>query len=366
MAPKRKSPVVAKNKPKPTPTQVPKLLIAGGVEVLSVRTGPDSITTIEAYLNPRMGFDENSEYYGYSDNITVSADMSNDQPGKNELPCYSMAQIELPLLNEDITCNEILMWEAISVKTEVVGVNTFINCHTAVLRAFDNEGAGTPIQGLNFHFFSVGGEPLELQYIVGDHRTKYPVGVAALKDVPKTAQCLNPTLKGKLVADAVYPVEAWVADPAKNENTRYFGSYTGGLQTPPVLQFTNSTTTILLNENGVGPLCKGDKLYLSAADICGFQTQQNKKMKYRGLPRYFSVTLRKRRVRNPYPVSTLLNSLFSSMQPAIKGQDMEGNDAQIEEVRVYQGTEPLPGDPDLVRFKSQFGDEITVPPIIRQ
>ncbi|BAX01892.1 VP1 protein [Rousettus aegyptiacus polyomavirus 1] len=367
MAPKRKSHAVKGAAPGAAKaSQVPKLIIAGGVEVLGVRTGPDSIIQIEAYLNPRMGLPTSDDFYGYSDNITVSTDFKADTPKLAELPRYSMATIELPMLNEDLTCSEILMWECISVKTEVVGINTLINCHSAAMREYpdggNGEGAGFPIQGMNYHFFAVGGEALDLQFTVSNYRANYPAGVEVLKGLPKSAQVLDSGLKGKLTADDSFPIECWVADPSKNENTRYYGSYTGGLQTPPVLQFTNSTTTILLNENGVGPLCKGDKMFLSSADIVGFQTQQNKKMKYRGLARYFNVTLRKRIVKNPYPVSTLLSTLFSQMQPVIHGQTMTGSDAQVEEVRVYQGTEKLPGDPDMIRYRSQLGEEITVPP----
>ncbi|AOW44158.1 VP1 [Polyomavirus sp.] len=344
------------------PTEVPRLIISGGIEVLSVRTGPDSITQIEAYLNPRMGQPTDSDFYGYSDNITVSGDVHSDTPRLKELPYYSMAKINLPMLNEDITCNEIFMWEAVSVKTEVVGISSLTNVHSAVTREYGNtntDGAGLPIQGMNFHFFSVGGEPLDIQMLVGNYLANYPDEANVFRSPPKNAQVLNPSLKTKLLRDGTYPVEAWCADPAKNENTRYFGSYTGGLTTPPVLQFTNTVTTILLNENGVGPLCKGDCLFLASADIVGFRTQQNHNMHFRGLPRYFNVTLRKRLVKNPYPVSSLLNTLFSKMQPRIEGQNMEGSGAQVEEVRVYDGVEPLPGDPDVIRYRNQLGEEIT-------
>ncbi|BAQ55559.1 VP1 major capsid protein [Bat polyomavirus 6d] len=362
MAPKRKS------VPRKGPAEVPRLIISGGIEVLSVKTGPDSITEIEAFLNPRMGEPADSDFYGYSENITVATDFGSDMPGEKEIPCYSMAQIKLPILNEDMTCSEILMWEAVSVKTEVVGVTSLVNVHSAMLRAYPNdgpEGAGTPIGGLSLHFFAVGGEPLDLQYCTTNYRTDYkkenktnkPLQV--IQNPGKAAQVLDPKLKGILNLDDAYPIETWVADPAKNENTRYFGSFTGGLSTPPVLQFTNTTTTILLNENGVGPLCKSDTLFLSAADITGFFTQNNHKMKYRGLGRYFNVTLRKRLVKNPYPVSLLLSTLFNRMGPQVHGQTMQGEDAQVEEVRVFDGVEKLPGDPDMIRYRDQLGNEIT-------
>ncbi|BBG62121.1 minor capsid protein VP1 [Rhinolophus thomasi polyomavirus 1] len=356
MAPKKRSAGAGLTKPRARPAEVPKLIIAGGIEVLSVRTGPDSVTQIEAFLNPRMGMDATTDWYGYSDNVTVSADWTPDVPPKPQLPCYSMAKLQLPMLNEDITCSTILMWEAVSVKTEVVGINTLTNCHSSAKRQYDSEGVGLPVQGLNYHFFSVGGEPLDMQFICSNHQTTYPAGTAHPNVIPKTASALDPTLKATLVEDNAFPIEAWCPDPAKNENSRYFGSINGGISTPPVLQFTNTVTTILLNENGIGPLCKGDNLFLAAADIVGFATQQNNKTKFRGLPRYFNVTLRKRVVRNPYPVSSLLNTLFSRMQPQIRGQDMQH---QVEEVRVYEGTEDVPGDPDMIRYRDQFGEEHT-------
>ncbi|BAZ96591.1 minor capsid protein VP1 [Rhinolophus simulator polyomavirus 2] len=356
MAPKKRS---SGGTPKSRPTEVPKLIIAGGIEVLSVRTGPDSVTQIEAFLNPRMGMDATTDYYGYSDNVTVGTEWDNDHPPRPQLPCYSMAKIQLPMLNEDITCSTILMWEAVSVKTEVVGINTLTNCHSYLKRQFENDGVGMPVQGVNYHFFSVGGEPLDMQFICSNHRTTYPQGTSFPLVIPKTASALDPSLKAELVNDNTFPIEAWCPDPAKNENSRYFGSCNGGLSTPPVLQFTNTVTTILLNENGVGPLCKGDNLFLAAADIVGFAIQPNGHTKFRGLPRYFNVTLRKRVVKNPYPVSSLLNTLFSRMQPQIRGQDMQ---QQVEEVRVYEGTEDIPGDPDMVRYRDQFGEEHTEVP----
>nr|AYP70349.1 major capsid protein VP1 [Goose polyomavirus] len=337
------------------PVPVPRLLVIGGIEVLGVRTGPDSTTTIEAYLNPRMGTDN-----GFSQAVTVATSLNPDVPPKAELPCYSCARIGLPMLNEDMTTPEILMWEAVSVKTEVVGVTTMCNVHSASIRMNGGYGVGRPIEGLNCHMFAVGGEPLELQGCVQNWSTTYPSGVVAppLKDAK--AQVLDPGLKARLDKDGAYPVECWCPDPSRNENTRYFGTYTGGQQTPPVLPFTNTVTTVLLDENGVGPLCKGDGLYLSCVDICGFYSEQySQKQHFRGLPRYFSVSLRKRLVRNPYPVSSLLTSLFTSIIPKMQGQPMVGDNSQVEEVRVYEGVEPLPGDPGISRLVDRFGEQHT-------
>nr|WMX25301.1 putative VP1 [kestrel polyomavirus 1] len=341
------------------PSRVPKLLIKGGIEVLELRTGPDSTTTVECYLNPRMGSKEDQ---AYSTVVTVSYTADHDQPNLTELPCYSCSRIPLPMLNEDMTSNTILMWEAVAVKTEVVGVTSMINCHSALKRMYEGYGIGIPIEGLNLHFFAVGGEPLELQAVVQNWQSHYPEGVIVPPKLTVAAHGLDPTLKGRLDKDGKYPVEVWSPDPSRNENTRYFGAYTGGQTTPPVLQLSNTVTTVLLDEHGVGPLCKGDGLYVSACDIVGFVTDQQSHMFYRGLPRYFNVQLRKRLVRNPYPVSTLLNTLFNNFMPRMEGQPMVGDNSQVEEVRVYEGTEPLPGDPDMVRYIDRYGEQETAMP----
>lgn len=426
MPPKGKRPAL---KGAARPSAVPRLITVGGIEVLNIKTGPDTLITIEAFLNPRAGHNDpsiptplyqqkddtddvpkevaasaesagpgsssgssgnsgkekmdtsttvNGAYYGYSDTITVSTDFSTDILRPMELPCYSMAEIQLPPLNTDLTCDTILMWEAVSCKTEVIGANTLMNVHSAMKRTDQNGpadfrdeapgqdenreagiGAGVGFVGPSFHMFSVGGEPLDVQFICANHQANYKDAKTYI--VPDTvsakAQGLDPSLKAKLTADGKFPVECWTPDPVRNENTRYFGSVTTGPSTPNVLNFTNTTTTILLNENGVGPLCKGEKLFLTSADVVGFLTQPNLAQLFRGLPRVFNVQLRKRIVRNPYPITRILNSVFNSMQPAITGQSRI-----VEEVRVYEGTEPLPGDPDLVRIKNQYGQEVTVLP----
>ncbi|AFP58020.1 VP1 [Raccoon polyomavirus] len=383
MAPKRKGAVCKTSQCKPSqtckrvcttcpvPATVPKLIVKGGVEVLDIVTGPDSITEIELYLQPRMGVNSTdiehySDWFGYSYDLKP---MNPDSPSPEHLPSYSCARIQLPLLNEDMTCGTLMMWEAVSVKTEVIGINTLIDVHHLDQLPIRDKGAGVPIEGLNYHMFAVGGEPLDLQGIVMDYKTKYPEGehkpitikTITKKDLTPKNQGMDPTAKAVLDRDGYYPIEVWCPDPAKNENSRYFGSYTGGTNTPPVLQFTNSLTTVLLDENGVGPLCKGDGLFVSCADICGF-FNKTEGMAFRGLPRYFKITVRKRWVKNPYPVTSLISSLFNNLMPKIKGQPMEGKDNQIEEVRIYEGSETIPADPDIVRYIDKFGQRQTEEP----
>ncbi|BAZ96585.1 minor capsid protein VP1 [Rhinolophus simulator polyomavirus 1] len=365
MAPKRKEKGGECSKACPQPSVVPKLIVKGGIEVLAIKTGPDSITQIEAFLNPRMGKNKpTDERYGYSDKITVATADTHDQPPAEQLPTYSTARISLPMLNEDMTCSTLQMWEAVSVKTEVVGTSSLINVHMHAKKNDENKGVAYPIEGMNFHMFSVGGEPLELQAVVNNSRATYPEGVIVPKEKSAKLQVLDPSAKGRLDKDGAYPIEVWSPDPSKNENNRYYGSFTGGLTTPPVLQFTNTVTTVLLDENGIGPLCKGDGLFLAAADIVGFFTGTDMELSYRGLPRYFNVTLRKRIVKNPYPVTSLLSSLFCTMMPQIAGQPMEGDQNQVEEVRIYQGLEGVPGDPDMERYVDKFGQNQTKTPTV--
>ncbi|AWD33761.1 VP1 [Glis glis polyomavirus 1] len=341
-------------------TQVPKLIVRGNVEVLGVKTGPDCTVEIEAYLQPRMG---DPQCGASSTKITVATDNNQDQPQASEIPCWSCGRIQLPILNDDMTCNEILMWECVSVKTEVVGITTCLNVHSARKRWPSAQGPGYPFEGPSFHCFAVGGEPLELQGLMANSQATF----AQTQAVPPfrdnfAAQILDMRNKGILDKDGVYPIEHWVPDPSKNENSRYFGTLHGGLQTPPVLQITNSVVTVLLDENGVGPLCKGDGLFLSSADIVGWQINQSDNGFWRGLPRYFNCKLRKRIVKNPYPISSLLSSLFTGLNPKITGQPMEGRDAQVEEVSIYQGQEELPSDPDMIRYIDKFGQNKTKVP----
>lgn len=246
-------------------------------------------------------------------------------------------------------------------KTEVVGIPSLTYCHYGK-RTNNDYGIGLPIEGMNLHMFAVGGEPLDLQALMTNGRTNYQGSLIVPSPTSAENQVLNPQAKARLEKDGLYPVEVWCPDASRNENTRYFGSLTGGATTPPVLQFTNTLTTILLDENGVGPLCKGEGLFLSCVDLVGFITNSSGSMQWRGLPRYFNVTLRKRWVKNPYPIQSLLTSLFHSQQPRLEGQPMTGNEGQVEEVRVYEGMEGLPGDPDLSRTVNRYGESITDTP----
>ncbi|AGR44739.1 VP1 [Zetapolyomavirus delphini] len=342
------------------PSQVPKLIVKGGVEVLGVKTGPDSILYVECYLQPRMG--DPATNGASSGQLTRNStnETDNETQQGTRLARYSCGSIQLPLLNDDMTQGTILMWEAFEVKTELVGINVLTNFHSAEDLAWP-DGPGLPIQGLNFHMFAVGGQPLELQGILMNHLTTYPDDVVVPNRTNKTPslKVLDPTAKSQLTEDGKFPIECWAPDPSKNENTRYFCSLTGGTQTPPVLQQTNTVTTVLLDANGVGPLCKGDRLFVTSADIIGIHKDASHHAFLRGLPRFFRVGLRKRTVKNPYPVYSMLNSLFTNLNPSITGQSMQGANSQVEEVSVYQGTEPLPADPDMTRFINEFGQETT-------
>nr|BAF02975.1 VP1 [Betapolyomavirus hominis] len=355
MAPtKRKGecPGAAPKKPK-EPVQVPKLLIKGGVEVLEVKTGVDAITEVECFLNPEMG-DPDENLRGFSLKLSVENDFSSDSPQRKMLPCYSTARIPLPNLNEDLTCGNLLMWEAVTVQTEVIGITSMLNLHAGSQKVHEH-GGGKPIQGSNFHFFAVGGDPLEMQGVLMNYRTKYPEGTITPKNPTAQSQVMNTDHKAYLDKNNAYPVECWIPDPSRNENTRYFGTLTGGENVPPVLHVTNTATTVLLDEQGVGPLCKADSLYVSAADICGLFTNSSGTQQWRGLARYFKIRLRKRSVKNPYPISFLLSDLINRRTQRVDGQPMYGMESQVEEVRVFDGTEKLPGDPDMIRYIDKQG-----------
>ncbi|BBG62166.1 minor capsid protein VP1 [Scotophilus kuhlii polyomavirus 2] len=375
MAPKRKGDEKSsKNKKCHKPTSVPKLLIKGGIEVLGLVTGDDAVTHIELFLQPCMGVNTPNETSGnYSNWFTYSFDI---QPTSTTLipeylPSYSVARVPLPQLNDDLTCDTLQMWEAVAVKTEIIGISSLTNCHYFDGGRVQSGGAVMAISGTNFHMFAVGGEPLDVQGLVLDYKTVYPTGnnkpitikTILGRDITPLNQGVDPKAKTKVTKNGYFPIEVWSPDPSRNENTRYFGNFSGGGHFPINLQFTNTLTTVLLDENGVGPLCKGDGLFLTCADICGFLYKTSGKMAFHGLPRYFDVTLRKRWVKNPYPVTNIPSSLFNSVMPEVSGQPMWGPNSQVEEVRIYSGREPLPGDPNMIRWVDQFGKERTAFPI---
>lgn len=127
----------------PNVAKVPKLIVKGGVEVLSIVTGEDSVTEIELYLNPRMGvnaadLDHYSNWYTYSYDMQPTSEVV---PPEN-LPSYSCARVALPMLNEDITCDTLQMWEAVSVKTEVVGISSLTNVHYQDMMRVHDKGGG--------------------------------------------------------------------------------------------------------------------------------------------------------------------------------------------------------------------------------
>ncbi|UYP65706.1 major capsid protein [Eptesicus serotinus polyomavirus 1] len=370
MAPKRKreDPKESRSRKCPRPTPVPRLLIKGGIEVLGLVTEDDATIHIELFLQPCMGvntpsIDHYSKWYGYSYDI----EPTNAQLVSEKLPTYSFARVPLPQLNDDLTCGTLQMWEAVAVKTEIIGINSLTNCHYFDGMRVHTQGAVIAISGTNFHMFAVGGEPLDVQGMLLDYTTLYPSNLITIPNVTGTKatplnQGIDPKARTKLTRNGYFPIEIWGPDPSRNENTRYFGSFGGVGQSPINLQFTNTLTTVLLDENGVGPLCKGDGLFITCADVCGFLNKTSGKMAFHGLPRYFDVTLRKRWVKNPYPVTNILSNLFQQMMPEVSGQPMWGPNSQVDEVRIYQGTEPLPGDPDMVRYVDQFGQDRTVYP----
>lgn len=335
--------------------------------MLALQTGPEGNLVIECFLNPRMHVfvesDDTSQ--AYSTRITKQASSStpNDAPTEKELPMYSCARVQLPPLNSDLTCDTLLMWEAVEVSTGLIGIPSLLNLHSSRKPAVSTSGGdtafGTPVEGLSYHFFAVGGQPLDLIGLVTNKDTDYSKVTAKGAVVPtyksSTIDMNNlKNIRTTLMTDGKYPIETWSPDPTKNENTKFYGQFTGGIQTPPVLQLTNSTKTVLLDRYGVGPLCKADGLYLTSADVTGlFYTQDNAGNNYtvyRGLPRYFQVSLRKRPVKNPYPVQSLLSNLFNCTLGKMTGQPMEGTENQVEEVKVYDGTEPLPGDPTISKL----------------
>lgn len=316
----------------------------GGIQVLNVRQCPNATIEIEMFLNPRGGDPDKLGYSGTIQNYNYTS----NQPNSQILPRYSVGRVQLPQPNDDMTCDEISMWEAVQVKTEVVGAPSMLDLHSPG-RLQDQSTTvynNLPIAGPSLHFFAVGGDPMDLQALQQDQSTIWPSDLASppipsRQQPDKTSTVLDLTRKGKCDRDDHYPVELWHPDPFRNENTRYYGNFTGGATTPPVVSFTNTVSTILLDANGVGPLCRGNYVYITAADIMGLRyMDQTPGLRWRLLPRYFRVTFRQRMVKNPYPINQLINELYDKMTPSFVSQNMS---EQVEDVRVFQGLASLQG-----------------------
>ncbi|WAA14041.1 VP1 [Grifec polyomavirus GB3] len=346
MKTKRKAPTTRGGNNKrpciPRPIQVPRLIIKGGVTVLDIRQCPDATMVVEFFLNPRAGDPNNP---GYSMAINNN---NNNQPPIGMLPRYSVGRINLPQPNDDLTCENLIMWEAIQVKTEVVGLGTLLDMHSRgrSVNVSENIYSNYPIMGPSFHFFAVGGDPLGLQAIEHDGSNVLYGNVSAPKKTNPTqnGQVMDTARRSRCDKDDYFPIEFWHPDPFSNDNTRYYGNFTGGLNTPPVLSITNTVTTILLDENGVGPLCKGNHCYVTCCDIVGMRYDTTTPaQKWRLLPRVFTLTFRQRMVKNPYPINQLINNLYENMTPNFRGQ----SSSQIDDVKVYQGLGPLSGDSEI-------------------
>lgn len=322
--------------------------------MLNIKQGPDTTLEVEAYLQPRMGDETNP---GYS-NVIANSNRNLNDPYADRvyLPRYSVGRLQLPTPNEDLTCENIFMWEAVTVKTELIGPAIILDMHSPG-RVVDASGTqvytNVPIGGPNYHLFAVGGQPMDLVVMEHDGNNRYDNRIAAPPKLNpgRNGQVYDSSRKAKLDKDDYYPVELWHPDPFRNENTRYYATLTGGITTPPVLTSTNTVQTILLDENGVGPLCKGNYLYLSSVDIVGLKDTTNPGQMFRGLSRYFKVTLRLRVVKNPYPINDLINSLYDKMVPDLVSQPMRD---QVEEVRAYSGVAPVAGDENYVRPECSY------------
>lgn len=232
--------------------------------------------------------------------------------------CYSVGVITLPEIPNAMCEDSVLVWEAYRVETEVItqiilGAGGFTT----------NSSTVASVEGPQMYFWAVGGEPLDVVGVNPDP-DKYKFDPELT--VPKsTGNVAGAGAAKAQVTSPKYPIEAWTPDPGKNDNCRYFGRIIGGSQTPPVITFGNSSTTPLVDEYGVGPLCMHGYCYLTSVDLLGTvghvnattlpDSGANKRVLQTAMGRFFRVHFRQRRIKNPWTIEQMMSQFLRPKPP---------------------------------------------------
>ncbi|API13109.1 VP1 [Betapolyomavirus securanorvegicus] len=301
--------------------KLPRVIKKGGVEVLAtVPPGPESEYKLEMFLKPCFGNDSGQagpHYWNHSSPFTGEALTDGDYH-----VCYSMGQIQLPEISDQCSEEYMVVWECYRMETEVL--------YTPKITAAGLSGSNfLAVQGTQMYFWAVGGEPLDVMYMLPKEKMK-PQG--NLRAPSTTHSVYDPNIIREKLSSELYPVEYWTPDPSRNENTRYFGRIVGGAATPPVVTYSNSSTIPLLDENGVGVLCNQQRCYVTCADITGFL--HNRIETAHG--RFFRLHFRQRRVKNPYTMSLLYKQVLIQRPPQVAAQ------LGVTEVTIEEGQAPAP------------------------
>ena len=317
--------------------KLPTVLKRGGVDVLdTVPLTEETQYKVEAILQPTFAGSDGRPVHQSQGMPLVFTDK---QIHNMNALCYSFSAIDLPEIPNALCEDTLLVWEAFRLETELI-----VMCRgpsSGFQRQTNNVGG---IEGPQYYFWAVGGNPLDVMGILPQGSTTYET--TALVGVPQnTPTVASPLVQGR-VTGPNYPIEGWVPDPTRNDNTRYFGRMVGGSVTPPVVTFGNMSTTPLVDEYGIGPLALHGKVYLTSADqegLTGFAgtptlVQAAQARAVQACPgRFFRIHFRQRRVKNPYSMEMLYKQMLTPQAPKI-----EGAQKAIVEVTMEKSDHPIP------------------------
>lgn len=242
-------------------------------------------------------------------------------PSAGSLLLYSTAVVAPPEIPGQLDGDEMKVWELYRVETEVlIAAKTH---STGYVPTTKNYGG---VEGAQYYFWAVGGEPLDVLGIKPRYDVVYPEGV---KGPPDRSDVIGPTTVRAKVDGPKYPVECWLPDPSRNENCRYYGRMLGGNSTPPVITLGNTSTIPVLDENGIGVLLLSGKLYITSADMVGGVANDEQptlapnthwRRVHAASGRFFRFHFRQRKVKNPYTMDLLYKQVFGQQQDTFVGQ----------------------------------------------
>lgn len=257
-------------------------------------------------------------------------------PTAGQVLVYSVGMVVPPEIPNQVDESSMIVWELYRVETEVMfQPKTFSTGATA------NHNIGG-VDGPQFYFWSVGGEPLDVIGVRPRSTVLYPHGTQA---PPNAEDLVTEKSVRKKVDKPQFPCDCWIPDPSRNDNCRYFGRIIGGSQTPPVLTYGNSSTVPLLDEFGVGILLLQGRLYVTSCDMVGLVSEaaevtlgadSHNRRVHAAAARFFRFHFRQRRVKNPYTINLLYKQVFNKPDEEFQGQ------TGVTEVTMTEEMQPLP------------------------
>ncbi|DAZ92360.1 TPA_asm: VP1 [Steenbok polyomavirus] len=309
---------------------LPRLVKKGGAEVLdTVPLSEETQYQVEFINKPVfMSIDGKPDYRSKG----LNYEMSGSGLSLQGALCFSIGVIELPEIPNAMCEDTLLVWEAYRVETEVI---------TQIILGAGGETSSTrtiaSVEGPQMYLWAVGGDPLDVIGVNPD--PDYYGFSAGLKFPEGKSTVAGLSANRATVTSPNFPIEGWTPDPARNENTKYFGRIIGGSQTPPVVTFGNGSTTPLVDEYGVGPLCLHGACYLTSVDLlgtvgyAGLKTLPGTGAQNRALQcamgRFFRVHFRQRRVKNPWTLEQMMSQFLKPKAPSVVDPQTEVAEASM-------------------------------------